>query len=122
MAFLVANALVWDGESDDRYPAEVLIERNRITAVARGHGQIQRDGVEVIDGAGTTLMPCSPWQPAHTPMAPLPARCKPVTGKIFIPRKLTASPALNQSRKSLPHPARKPSRYAFTSAPKITMS
>jgi len=42
MAFLIANALVWNGETDDRYPAEVLIERNRITAVARGHGQIQR--------------------------------------------------------------------------------
>jgi hypothetical protein len=27
MAFL-ANAQVWDGESDDRYPGEVLFEKN----------------------------------------------------------------------------------------------
>ena len=57
MAFLIQNAQVWDGENDERYPAEVLIEKNRITAVAKGKGQIRRDGVEVIDGGGMTLMP-----------------------------------------------------------------
>jgi len=57
MAFLIANAQVWDGENDERYPADVLIENNRIAAVARGHGQIRRDGAEVIDGGGMTLMP-----------------------------------------------------------------
>ena len=39
MAFLIVNAQVWDGENDERYPADVLIENNRIAAVARGHGQ-----------------------------------------------------------------------------------
>ena len=57
MAYLIVNAQVWDGENDERYPAEVLIEHNRITAVARGQGQIRRDGAEVIDGGGMTLMP-----------------------------------------------------------------
>jgi imidazolonepropionase-like amidohydrolase len=57
MAFLIQNAQVWDGENDERYPAEVLIEKNRITAVARDKGQIRRDGAEVIDGGGMTLMP-----------------------------------------------------------------
>ena len=57
MAYLIVNAQVWDGENDERYPAEVLIEHNRITAVARGQGQIRRDGAEIIDGGGMTLMP-----------------------------------------------------------------
>ena len=57
MAFLIVNAQVWDGENDERYPADVLIENNRVAAVARGHGQIRRDGAEVIDGGGMTLMP-----------------------------------------------------------------
>ena len=57
MAFLIQNAQVWDGENDERYPAEVLIEKNRITSVARDKGQIRRDGAEVIDGGAMTLMP-----------------------------------------------------------------
>jgi imidazolonepropionase-like amidohydrolase len=57
MAYLFKNVQVWDGESDERYPGEVLVEKNRITAVSRGHNQIQRDGVALIDGAGMTLMP-----------------------------------------------------------------
>ena len=40
MALLIMNAQVWDGENDERYPAEVLIEKNRIAAVGRGQGQI----------------------------------------------------------------------------------
>jgi dihydroorotase-like cyclic amidohydrolase len=56
MAFLIANAQVWDGENDERYPADVLIENNRIAAVARGRGQIRRDGAEVVDGGGMTLI------------------------------------------------------------------
>ena len=57
MAFLIQNAQVWDGDNDERYPAEVLIEHNRITAVARDKGQLRRDGAEIIDGGGMTLMP-----------------------------------------------------------------
>jgi imidazolonepropionase-like amidohydrolase len=57
MAFLFKNVQIWDGDKDDRYPGEVLVENNRITAVAQGAAQIHRDGVEVIDGGGMTLMP-----------------------------------------------------------------
>ena len=51
MAYLIANAQVWDGESDDRYPADVLVERNRVSTVARGHGQLKRDGVAALYSA-----------------------------------------------------------------------
>jgi hypothetical protein len=34
MAFLIVNAKVWHGEIGERYPAEVPVEHNRITAVA----------------------------------------------------------------------------------------
>lgn len=57
MAYLIANAQVWDGSSEDRYPADVAVENNRISAVARGHGELRRDGLEIIDGSGLTLMP-----------------------------------------------------------------
>ena len=57
MAYLIANAQVWDGLGDDRYPADVLVDKNRIAAVARGHGELRRDGAEIIDGSGLTLMP-----------------------------------------------------------------
>jgi imidazolonepropionase-like amidohydrolase len=57
MAYLFKNVQIWDGENDEPYPGEVLVERNRITTVARGHNQIQRDGVALIEGDGMTLMP-----------------------------------------------------------------
>ena len=57
MAYLIANARVWDGQGDDRYPADVLVDKNRVTEVARGHGQLRREGVDIIDGWGLTLMP-----------------------------------------------------------------
>jgi imidazolonepropionase-like amidohydrolase len=57
-SYLFRNVQVWDGENDDRYPGEVLVEGNRIKAVARGSGQIDRAAAaEVIDGGGMTLMP-----------------------------------------------------------------
>jgi imidazolonepropionase-like amidohydrolase len=57
MAYLIANAQVWDGAGDDRYPADVLIEGNRISAVARSPGELRGDDAEIIDGSGLTLMP-----------------------------------------------------------------
>ncbi|SDR52919.1 Imidazolonepropionase [Rhizobiales bacterium GAS113] len=57
-ATLIKNAWIWDGDHDDRYPGEVLIEGNRITSVARGHGEIGSDrSASVIDAGGMTLMP-----------------------------------------------------------------
>src|SRR5436190_21728086 len=54
---LFANVGIFDGTGDDIYPGEVLVEGNRIKTVARGRNQIARDGCEVFDGAGGTLMP-----------------------------------------------------------------
>jgi len=57
MAYLFKNVQIWDGENDERYPGEVLVEGNRVSAVARGLNQLQRDGAQLIDGGGMTLMP-----------------------------------------------------------------
>jgi imidazolonepropionase-like amidohydrolase len=49
---------VLDCGGADPYPGEVLVEGNRIAAVARGTGTLPRDGAEVVSGGGgTTLMP-----------------------------------------------------------------
>jgi imidazolonepropionase-like amidohydrolase len=42
----------------DLFPAEVLVRGNRIEAVAEGSGHLSNtEDVELIDGAGKTLMP-----------------------------------------------------------------
>jgi imidazolonepropionase-like amidohydrolase len=57
-ALLLRNVVVWDGINDEPYPGEVLVEGNRIRAVACGPGQIAREAAaEVIDGDGRFLMP-----------------------------------------------------------------
>ena len=57
-AYLFRNVEIWDGEADDRYPGEVLVVGNRVSKVARGHGQISSEAAaETIDAAGLTLMP-----------------------------------------------------------------
>lgn len=57
-SYLIKNVRVWDGINDDAYQGEVLIEGNRITAVARGRDQISvENAAEVIDGDGQFLMP-----------------------------------------------------------------
>ncbi|MEU6374960.1 amidohydrolase family protein [Streptomyces sp. NPDC046909] len=45
---------VFDGTGRDPFPAEVLVEGNRITAVA---DRVPRVGARVIDGGGGTLLP-----------------------------------------------------------------
>ncbi len=54
---LFINVNVFDGLNQKLYPAEVRLSGNRIEAVAKGKNQMPRDGVEVIDGDGATLMP-----------------------------------------------------------------
>jgi len=55
---LFTNVNVFDGTSPVLYPAEVLVQGNRIKEVARGDGkQLQRDGAEEVDCGGATLMP-----------------------------------------------------------------
>jgi imidazolonepropionase-like amidohydrolase len=57
-AVLLKNVMVWDGENDAAYPGEVLVEGNRIKAVAQGTGQIAAErAAEAIDGGGMFLMP-----------------------------------------------------------------
>ncbi len=51
MAILLRNVAVWDGEHDEAYPGEVLVEGNRIKAVAKGRNQIAGDRAAAeIDG------------------------------------------------------------------------
>ena len=55
-AILLTNVMIWDGDNDAAYPGEVLIEGNRIKAVAKGEIARERGG-QVIDGGGMFLMP-----------------------------------------------------------------
>jgi imidazolonepropionase-like amidohydrolase len=54
---LLKNARVWDGTGADAFPADVLIENDRIRTVATALGQLDSSGATVIDAAGKTLMP-----------------------------------------------------------------
>jgi imidazolonepropionase-like amidohydrolase len=57
-AVLIKNALVWDGIHDDAYPGEVLVEGQRIKAVASKGQQIAAERApRVIDAQGQFLMP-----------------------------------------------------------------
>ena len=51
------NAMVWDGSGAHSFPADVLVEGNRVKTVARQVGQLSADGATVIDCRGRTLMP-----------------------------------------------------------------
>jgi imidazolonepropionase-like amidohydrolase len=53
---LFTNAWVFAGEGS-RFRGEVLVERNRIKAVAAGGAAIERSGAEIVDCDGATLMP-----------------------------------------------------------------
>ncbi len=57
MARIFENVVVFDGTGSSPFPGEVRVEGNRITAVARGSQRISREGAEVVDGQGATLMP-----------------------------------------------------------------
>ncbi|NOT63823.1 MAG: amidohydrolase family protein [Acidobacteria bacterium] len=54
---LFTNALIFDGTGRDVFAGEVLVEDDRIAAVAEGADQLVRDNTEVIDCEGATLMP-----------------------------------------------------------------
>jgi imidazolonepropionase-like amidohydrolase len=58
-AKLFTDVMIFDGTGSPSFPGEVLVEGNRIRKVAEGFGQIDRIGkqLELIDGAGGTLMP-----------------------------------------------------------------
>ncbi len=54
---LITNVNVWDGTGSDPYPAEVLVEGNRISKIAKRGERIEREGWVALDGRGGTLMP-----------------------------------------------------------------
>ncbi len=54
---LFRGANVWDGSGAAAYPADVLVEGERIAAVATQTGQLESPGATVIEAAGMTLMP-----------------------------------------------------------------
>ena len=54
---LLVNVQIFDGSGSPAFPGEVLVQGNRIKAVAKGRNQLKADGAEVVDGGGGTLMP-----------------------------------------------------------------
>lgn len=58
MRLLIDNARVWDGSGAAPFPGKVLVEDDRIAAVApQGEALAAADGAERIDAAGRFLMP-----------------------------------------------------------------
>ncbi len=57
-ATLLRNATIWDGEKDAAFTGEVLVEGNRIKAIAKGKNQIAAERAsDVIDAGAMFLMP-----------------------------------------------------------------
>lgn len=54
---LFTNAAIFEGTEPDLAMGEVLVEDNRITAVGKPGETLPRDGCEIIDAGGATLMP-----------------------------------------------------------------
>lgn len=54
---LFVGARVWDATGAAPFEGDVLVEGNRVRAVAKGRGQIAPAGAEVIDARGMFLMP-----------------------------------------------------------------
>lgn len=56
-ATLFQNVRVIDGDAGEPFAGTVLVEGNRIKAVAPAGQDLRADGAEVVDGGGQTLMP-----------------------------------------------------------------
>lgn len=54
---LISGARIWDATGAEAFSGDVLIEGNRVRAISRTPGQLAREGAEILDGAGLTLMP-----------------------------------------------------------------
>lgn len=54
---LFRNCRVWDGSGTASYPADVLVDGERIRTVATDRGQLDSSGAENVDANGMTLMP-----------------------------------------------------------------
>ncbi len=62
MKTIFANVNIFDGTGSLPFPGEVAVEGQKIVAVAKGDEKISRDGADVVDGGGATLLPgfCEP--------------------------------------------------------------
>lgn len=54
---LFTNVMIFEGTGKELTPGEVLVQGNRINAVAGPGESLPRNGAEVIDAGGATLMP-----------------------------------------------------------------
>lgn len=54
---IFTQAMIFDGTGRDLFPGEVRVEGNRIVAVAEGTEHLSREGAEIINCNGATLMP-----------------------------------------------------------------
>lgn len=54
---LFRNCRVWDGSGAAFYPADVMVDGERISTVATDLGQLDPAGAAVIEANGMTLMP-----------------------------------------------------------------
>jgi adenine deaminase len=54
------NCRVWDGSGAAAYPADVLVDGERISSVATDRGQLDAAGAEVVEANGMTLTPATP--------------------------------------------------------------
>jgi imidazolonepropionase-like amidohydrolase len=54
---LFTNVMIFDGSGSERFFGEVLVRGESIVSVASGGAQLAREGAEVIDCQGATLMP-----------------------------------------------------------------
>jgi imidazolonepropionase-like amidohydrolase len=54
---LFRDVMIFDGSGDARFPGEVLVEGERIAAVAKGDQRLDATDAAVVEGRGRTLMP-----------------------------------------------------------------
>jgi imidazolonepropionase-like amidohydrolase len=54
---LFRNCRVWDGSGAPSYPADVLVDGERIRTIATDRGQLDSAGAEIVEANGMTLMP-----------------------------------------------------------------
>ncbi len=54
---LFTNVMIFEGTTKDLAPGEVLVQGNRIHTVAGQGERLPREGCEVVDAGGATLMP-----------------------------------------------------------------
>ncbi|GAA2314201.1 amidohydrolase family protein [Streptomyces hawaiiensis] len=57
MTTVFTNARIFDGSGSEPFEGEVRVEGDRITQLAAGSGQVSREGADVVDATGKTLLP-----------------------------------------------------------------